>query len=522
MSKKTKILIVDDNENDLLLLEILLKEGGYEVVSAGNGAEALEKLRKDSIDMIISDVLMPGMDGFQFCRECKKDDSLKSIPFVFCTATYTDKKDEEFALSLGSEKIMLKPLPPDVLLDTLKTVFEERRNVAQTVLEIPEKEEEAYLAEYNKRLVEQLEKKVLNLEKEMFERKQAEEKIRKLLHVVEHSSAAIVITNFEGSIEYTNPRFTHLTGYSLEEAVGINPCFLKSGKIHPEVYKELWKTITSGNEWRGEFCNRKKNGELYWEFASISPVKNSEGVITNFIAVKDDITDRKRAEEQLKASLKEKETLLMEIHHRVRNNLQVISSLLLLHTRNLKDEQGIKVFKETQNRIQTMAIVHEVLYKSNHFSRIDFSQFASILTGRLISSYGIDPGRISLEIDIKDVYINIDQAIPLGLLVNELISNSLQHAFPYDNNSENSCGSDQVKQEEYEISISLAPVPDNKIKLIVCDNGVGMPEDLDFRTTDSLGLNLVNIIAEDQLKGEINLDSSVKGAKFQLIFSEKQ
>ncbi len=107
MSKRTKILIVDDNENDLILTDTLLRMNGYEVISAENGVDALEKLRNNSIDMIVSDILMPEMDGFQFCRECKRDDSLKSIPFVFYTATYNDKKDEEFALSLGAEKFML-------------------------------------------------------------------------------------------------------------------------------------------------------------------------------------------------------------------------------------------------------------------------------------------------------------------------------------------------------------------------------------------------------------------------------
>ena len=227
---------------------------------------------------------------------------------------------------------------------------------------------------------------------------------------------------------------------------------------------------------------------------------------------------RKHAEEQINTSLKEKETLLMEIHHRVRNNLQVLSSLLLLHTENLKDDQSVKVFKNAQDRIQSMAIIHEILYESNHLSSIDFSQFVRRLTGKLFSSYGIAPDKISLKVNIKNVSLKIEQAVPLGLLVNELFSNSLEHAFPFDKISVDSIGSDQVRQEKYEISISLTPAQDNKIELIVCDNGVGMPKNLDLRTTDSLGLSLVNIIAENQLKGEVALDRSVKGTKFQIIF----
>ena len=133
-------------------------------------------------------------------------------------------------------------------------------------------------------------------------RQKAEVQIHKLSHAIEQSSSTVLFTNTEGDIEYANSKFTQLTGYSLKEAIGKNPRILKSGKTPPEVYKELWETITSGNEWQGELCNRKKNGEIYWESASISPVKNEKGVITNFIAIKDDITERKQIDEELKES----------------------------------------------------------------------------------------------------------------------------------------------------------------------------------------------------------------------------
>ena len=296
-SEIRKILVVDDNEGSLCFLKTLLGKSGYEVVSARNGVEALEKLKKNTIDMIVSDILMPEMDGFEFCRECKKDDKLQGIPFVFYTATYADEKDEEFALGLGAEKFIVKPCEISELLMVLETVLEGCRNAAPVASKISINDEETYLAMYNKRLVEKLENKVLDLEKEVYERKQAEKNVRKLSHAIEYSSAMILITDTEGNIEYANPKFIQLSGYSLEESIGKNPRILKSGKTPPEVYKELWGSITSGNEWRGELCNRKKNGELYWETVSISPVKNIEGVITNFIAVEDDITEQKRVQD---------------------------------------------------------------------------------------------------------------------------------------------------------------------------------------------------------------------------------
>jgi len=125
-----KILIVDDKEENLYLLETLLKGSGYKVVTVKDGLEALGKLKEESIDVIVSDILMPKMNGFQLCRECKKDDNLKKISFVFYTATYTDKKDEEFALSLGAEKFVIKPQEPEVFLKILEEVIEEHKKGA--------------------------------------------------------------------------------------------------------------------------------------------------------------------------------------------------------------------------------------------------------------------------------------------------------------------------------------------------------------------------------------------------------
>lgn len=160
-----KILIVDDMEENLYFLETLLKGSGYKVVAAKDGVEALGKLKEEPIDIIISDILMPQMDGFQLCRECKKDDNLKKIPFIFYTATYIDKKDEEFALSLGAEKFIVKPQEPEAFLKILEEVIEEYKKGLLVAPKEPIEEEEIYLAEYNKRLIKKFEKKVLDLEK---------------------------------------------------------------------------------------------------------------------------------------------------------------------------------------------------------------------------------------------------------------------------------------------------------------------------------------------------------------------
>ncbi len=185
--KARKILIVDDTEEDLYLFKTLLEKSGYDVVSSRNGVEALEELKKHTVDMIVSDVLMPVMDGFQLCRECKKDDSLKKISFVFYTATYTDEKDEEFAMSLGAEKFIVKPCEINELLKILRAVIESHGKAAPVAIN----DEKTYLAKYNKRLVEKIEHKVLILEKEIEKRKKAEKKLHEQKKALKQKNIAL-------------------------------------------------------------------------------------------------------------------------------------------------------------------------------------------------------------------------------------------------------------------------------------------------------------------------------------------
>ena len=216
---------------------------------------------------------------------------------------------------------------------------------------------------------------------------------------------------------------------------------------------------------------------------------------------------RKKAEEQIRASLKEKEVLLQEVHHRVKNNMQIISSLFNLQSGHIKDKQAFEIFKSSQNRVRSMALIHERLYQSKDFTKVDFAEYAQNLTGHLFSSHGISPGAVKLNLNIKDVFLDLNTAIPCGLIINELVSNSLKHAFPEEKNGE--------------IKISMHPLNKEEIEVIVSDNGVGLPKEVDFRNTESLGLHLVNLLAEDQLHGDIKLDRA-KGTSFHIIFRTKR
>ncbi|MEE9401297.1 MAG: histidine kinase dimerization/phosphoacceptor domain -containing protein, partial [Dehalococcoidia bacterium] len=256
-----------------------------------------------------------------------------------------------------------------------------------------------------------------------------------------------------------------------------------------------------------EYRFRTKKGG-YVTLSSISLTEKKDGKAVRLVGILQDITERKQAEEEIKASLKEKELLLKEIHHRVKNNLQVVSSLLYLQSEHIKDEQSLATIAESQNRIKSMALVHEQLYQSEGLARVDFAEYIRNLATYLLRSYGVNPDAITLKIDADDVSLDIDTAIPCGLIINELVSNSLKHAFP--------AGKARGDRES-EIRIGLR-AHDNKLTLVVSDNGVGLPGDLDFRNTESLGLHLVNTLTR-QVEGTIELDRS-GGTAFQITFAE--
>ncbi len=222
------------------------------------------------------------------------------------------------------------------------------------------------------------------------------------------------------------------------------------------------------------------------------------------VSVGIDITERKIAEAQIQASLREKEVLLQEIHHRVKNNLQVISSLLDLQSQQIEEIGMLEVFRESQNRVKSMALVHEKLYQSKNFARINFAEYTESLVNYLFKAYELTPGNVIFELNIEEVNLNIDTAIPCGLIINELVSNALKYAFP----------GNRVGQ----INISLHSDNENHFTLIIQDDGVGIPENLNVNTVKSLGLQLVKVLIK-QLKGKIEIDQS-QGSQFRVSFSE--
>ena len=338
----------------------------------------------------------------------------------------------------------------------------------------------------------------------------AKENLLTLSTAIEQSPSIVVITDLEGNIEYVNPKFTEITGYEKDEVIGSNPRILKSGHFQDNIYEKMWEAISQGGEWRGEFHNRKKNGDLYWEAASISSIKDVNGEIKHYLAVKEDITERKRIEEELitskqklKISLEEEDALLRELYHRTKNNMQVISAMINLSASKLDDAGVYEVFSDLDNRIQSMSLVHEKLYQSQNLSSIDLKEYITDLCCSLKVSYHRTGCEVSFVFELEEISVLIDAAVPLGLIINELVSNSFNHAFP--------------GREKGEISIKLESYEDSTVKIEIADNGIGAGSEFSMDKLETIGLQTVFAIGEDQLHGNIKLDTS-SGFKFSLEF----
>jgi two-component sensor histidine kinase len=252
---------------------------------------------------------------------------------------------------------------------------------------------------------------------------------------------------------------------------------------------------------RQEIRARRKDGTEFPAEASISKVQ--VGGHAMFTVILRDVTDRVLTEDRIRASLREKDALLKEIHHRVKNNLQVVSSLLGLQSRVVSDPETRKMFQESQNRIHSMALLHESLYQSQSLSQINFPEYIRQLAAHLFHSYGVAADRIHLRTDLDNLLLHLDAAMPCGLIINELVSNSLKYAFP--------------DGRKGEIRIELREYADRTARLLVADNGVGLTADVDWVNTRSLGLRLVRTLAQ-QLNAKIEVNSSA-GMEVRLAFA---
>ena len=318
----------------------------------------------------------------------------------------------------------------------------------------------------------------------------------------ENASDIVVIIDSEGSVSYVSPSIDRIFGFTASDIIGKSALDF----IHPDDANNVLMALSTSAQNPGvadPIIARFRQIDGSWR--KLECVANNmldlqavRGIVINAR----DVTERMHAEDRLRDSLSEKEVLLKEIHHRVKNNLQIISSLLNLQSLNFRDPIALAHFKDSQNRVRSMALIHEHLYRSDDLASIDFGKYLRDLSGQLFQSYKSQNNKVELNIEVSNIYLDIDTAIPCGLLLNELMSNALKHAFP--------------NGREGRICVEMRSNDKGMYQLTVWDDGIGMPIEIDYRKTSSLGLQLVNSLTR-QLGGTLDMNNET-GTRFTIEF----
>jgi PAS domain S-box-containing protein len=333
-------------------------------------------------------------------------------------------------------------------------------------------------------------------------RRRLEERFRL---VVEAAPSAMVMINAKGRIEMVNAQAEQVFGYARHDMLGQPVEMLVPERFrghHPGLRGSFFADPKARPMGAGrDLFGLAKDGTEFPVEIGLNPIETEEGPMVLSAIV--DISDRKLKEERIQLALKEKDVLLGEVHHRVKNNLQIVYSLLDLQSSRITDRTALDMLRDSQNRIRSMGLIHQTLYQSKDFARVDFRHFLDSLLPMLVGSYGANPDRITVSVETEQVLLPINAAIPFGLIVNELISNALKHAFPAGRSGE--------------IRVRSVMEPSGKTLLSVADDGIGIPEGMDLTKTSTLGLQLVTLLA-DQLGGKIAIRRS-DPTEFSLSFA---
>ncbi len=402
------ILYVEDDPvaRDIASKMIPRKFPGMVLYAAENGKVGLELYKAHQPDIVITDINMPVMNGIQMANEIK---AINAEANIIVISAYSDTDYLLSAIDLGINQYVLKPIDQHKLFAAIK------KSAARIILERQVSSQHAF--------------------------------IRKLSRAVEQSPSMVVITDPQGTIEYVNPKFSEITGYAPADVVGQTPRVLKSGSMAPEEYANLWKAITSGEEWRGEFINRKKNGELYHEASSISPVRDAGGAITNYVAVKEDITARKRAEEEieilntnlasraaeLEVANRELESFSYMVSHDLRRPLTNINGfcqvILQLCTDRL-DEQCLGFIQEIYDGTLRMNELIDTLLNFALSTRSDMQcgtvDLSSMVRGIAVDFGSAEPQR-QVTFRIKDGVEAYGDAALIRVILENLLGNAWKY-----------------------------------------------------------------------------------------------
>ena len=488
-----RVLLIEDEEahTDLIRHSFSDYLKFFSLSAAATLQEARQQIAQEPFDLVIADLLLPDGKGIDI-QPADKD--AITIPVIIMTS----HGNEELAVEMFKAGAVNYIVKSEAAFRNLPRIAERAIGEWENIRERKEAEEAL---------------------------RESEERFRRISSLISNFAFSCRKTMDNGYvIDWLSGPVEQITGFSVDE---IKAMLCWRSLVIDEDLPVFDRNVTGllpGESASSELCIRHKTGRVVWlETFSECVLETNDPASHRLYGACRDITDRKLMESEIRSlntvleqrveqrtaelasSLEDKIVLLREVHHRVKNNLQIIISLLNLQSRYIEDEKTRQVFHESQNRIMAMALVHEKLYLSTDMAVIDLDNYIRFLGDSLFQFYGMQGKGIVLTTGICDINIGINTAIPIGLIVNELVSNSLKHAFPRGRNGEISIA---VKREN------------NSLSILFADNGVGIPQDLDWRNGKSLGLRLVISLVE-QLSGTIELDRTA-GTAFTIVVKEKK
>lgn len=426
----TRILIADDNPQNLYLLESILKGYHFEVISVKNGAEALDAALSNPPDLIVADILMPVMDGFELCRRWKADERLKQVPFIFYTATYTDPKDEQFALGLGADRFVIKPQKPEVLGRIVSEVIGEFREKLPVLLKKPLGEEMEVLRQYNEVLFRKLEKKVIQLEAEITERKQAEVELHqsetRYRKLYESMMDAFVRVDLAGKIQEYNQSFREILGYSDEELARLTFQDLTPEKWHAfDLFIFETQILARGYSSVYEKEYRKKDGTVFPIELRASLIRDDTGQPSGVWAIVRDISERKRAEEKILLTNRKLALMNDVTYQDIQNKVTALRGFVELSKNQEPIPDRIQFIEKESTLLKS---IHELIKNTKEYQQMGEDQSRWIPLEKAIRtqlSRMSQKHDVSLETSLNSLEIYADPLI--DRVFYNLLHNALQH-----------------------------------------------------------------------------------------------
>ncbi|MDA0346756.1 MAG: response regulator [Verrucomicrobia bacterium] len=510
-TKTRTVLIIEDSDADRLKYREFIGQPtafNKRFLEEESGNAGLKRYAEESIDCILLDLHLPDMNGVEFLGLFKKQYGDNTCPIIMLTRQGSEA-DAVMALKSGAHDYLSKNgLTPEALNRSVENAIEkvnlhkrlkqnnsdlENKNLQ---LQLMKDQLEKLVEDRTKNLIESNERLLVEIE----ERRKAESQVRESARfnrmIMDAAPAFIAYIDENDCYRFANEHYQKIFQCSEEDLLGI------SMQNHlGNAFENYRKAVLSGDPQDFEHHRTYEQGLSEWFHILLTPHTGAFGEMLGYFIVGMDITRQKENEDFIQRSLDEKQILLREVHHRVKNNLQVIQSLLRMQGRESQSAALEPLLRESQNRIRSIALIHEQLYKQEDVSEIDFADYLKLLLQQVFRTFEFGSKRISSQVDFKNIYLSLTKAIPCALIINELVTNSIKYAFQ--------------DMDSGTIRIHAATVGDNLV-LTIEDNGCGFCEELNIDEVETLGLKIVRTLTR-QLGGQLEI-SCEQGAQFQLTF----